>query len=322
MSLKQFILDFDSAVQFNFAQGETSFAQKSKWLQNGLAKINSISPLADQEASLEIKTDDKYVLLPRNYKSTIQLALQAVEYGFSKRFIEDIKEGTTEGSILTSPIMNTLPRYRAYDCSYPSPRVTNISDKGVSRKALSLHSPSAGDRTETLIYFANYEVADCYQELVFTEHPVSSNRVQVIGLTTVNYDFVTTTPTSNQVKIGSQLSFTLNNLLTAINKNTKTSGIVAKVSGHTLQLFSSDPKIDIDFSIVLTGDFGEVTFFEPVNNLDSETILRAYKWIEGEHYLYMAHAFAPALGNRSVDSYEKQSDRAFKEALDGLHPPF
>jgi len=321
MSLKQFISDFNGAVEFNHKQGNTSFAQKSKWLANGLAKINSISPLADQQSNLDIKSDDSNLLLPRNYNNTVQLALMAVEYGFSQQFIADLRESVTSGDLLTSPIINRLPRYRAYGYSYPTPRVTSISNNGITRKALILHTPSNKDRRETLIYFANYEVSDFFQELVITAQPVASNSVEIVGLNSLTYEFVSTTPSTNQVKIGSTLSFTVSNLANAINKNTKASGVQAKVFGNSLRLFSANEETDLDFNLVLIGNFGTLEAFEPVNNLDSDKTFRAYKWMEGEHCQYIAHAFASKLGDRIINSYEKKSANAFTEALNGLHPP-
>lgn len=311
MSLKNLVERFKGEVRFNRYEDNASYSQIRAWSKNALSKINNKQKLPNQKAEVEIVAGLNEVLFPVDYALASQEALLAVEYGYSKSYTESLDFSSN----ITQPVIDrNVSKQRQ---RIPVPVVNTIQLYGVSRKALKLHLFPSISRTETLVYYANYQVDDEGWEITIKDQPLPGEDVIVVAKNTVTYQFVNSNPTNNQVKLGSTSVFTAQNLANRINANKNSSGVIAEARGQ--KVFITGENVIVDTVITVDGVKLFLTHIDAVDNLDSKVAVAHYQWMEASYYDYLATDLSSPISDAATRKlFADKAVRLFDQALEDL----
>jgi hypothetical protein len=321
MSARNFIAQFRKRIAVDSGENTVSDEQRREFLRQALADLSDEKPLANHHATVSVIAGEPNVRLPRDYRFAEQAALLAVEYGYSAEYAAalDIDSGIYNYSA-NRPVAGYGARLR-YVGALPAPLVTEESIYGVTRQVLKLHRNSESDRDETLIYHANYYVSDPITEIILEANLAASDTVVITvrannATTVYTYTAVTSTPASNQFKIGLSAAATAANLAALIVANVGTTGLTAEVEGQVVRVTgdTSDP----DYTITSSSANVTIESVPAYNNLDSNVAARVFKLMQSQYFDYLGTDPSQdgILSDQVRNLYLQKSVRLREQALD------
>lgn len=284
-------------------------------LRESLAILSDAKPIENHEATVQIVSGSINVVLPPDFRMAEEIALLAVEYGFSQDYCIDLQN---YGANRPVAAYNTKLRYLS---PIPKPQQTEQNVYGVSRKVLKLHASPNVDREETLVYWANYWVEDDRAEITLKENLTAGTTVVITvrtgsATTVYTYTAVSTTPGANEFKVGLSALATARNLKALVNANTGTTGLVAENIGQMVRVTGSTA--DVDFTVTSASASISIEALPAYSNMDSAVETRVLKLMESQYYDYLGTD--PAMNGIISDQvralYLQKAERLREQALD------